>query len=459
MQISKKFEVEKLLLANGCTLFLQNYLIRYYSSIEDGSVKLIIAPIDAALNRLTNYTNKTLNEIVDSPIKFNVLYNHLSQELPNINFPVAYDNIDGEPISLALFNKLKILGTFQLATDLMVLIVDNVIYLNNQLNDLKSYLPAPSLPLEIKTTIIRGPYALEKLVSKAGDRTVYVFYDLHTPIPTCSIPSIGIVEFIDRILKQPRNYVLDLVLETSLNNFVRADDLDHLNDLRFLLRDCYSNKSKCNYVNTRVHWTDVRFSGSNAILKDYMTVLISIEQANNMTSNYFKEHAINPVDLNKRLLNTLRVIDSGFSIDSILRSSKISKQIANIIDVDIRNRFLIDITNKIRFAHEKFQQLLNRPNQNYIDNKLYTSLLTFTAIFMDAYTIGRMLRNFGTTSLSNIIVYAGGAHSFNISQMLQNLDYRVINSVGVENHAKVMTNRVIETVQCLDITRLLPLFD
>lgn len=305
-------------------------------------------------------------------------------------------------------------------------------------------------------TIVRGPYALEKLVSPSGDRTIYLFYDHHYKPKTCPDNSISITDFIDDVLKHNRDYTIDFMLEMNLSHIISKTRNSHLEDIRLLLKDCYSiDKSKCTYENTRVHWVDVRFGG---LLKDYLDILDSIQALMRAPSDYILRPDVDIVTIHRNFLNSLRVIDSRFSIDDVLRDYKIIKQIDNITDGNVRIKLLTEIKNKIRFSHDKFVQLLNRNNLNYADKKLTTALLQFTGLFMDAYTVSRMLRNFGNSTMNNIIVYAGGFHSLNISQMLQNLDYKVADVVAEENRNNTLTGKIDEFNRCLDITKMLPLF-
>lgn len=234
------------------------------------------------------------------------------------------------------------------------------------------------------------------------------------------------------------------------------DSRPPLEDIRTLLKDCYSiDKSRCPYPNTRVHWVDVRFDG---ILKEYIDTLGIVQESMKTPPAVFKGLGIDIVDLNQKFFRVFRDIDAKFSVDRVLRDSKIIKQINNIADKSLQIRVLEEITNRIRWMHDKFSQLLARRNQTYFDMKIVRALLEFTGFFMDAYTVGRMLRDLGGSPMKNVIVYAGGAHSDNISKLLQKFDYRLDGAIGKENHDLMLVGDISDSMQCLDISSLLPLF-
>lgn len=313
-----------------------------------------------------------------------------------------------------------------------------------------------SISIPVIQMIIMGPYAIEKLVSSNGGRTVYIFYDYHLT-PKCPNNAVRVTEFFDQLLKEDRNFVIDVMLEMSLRYTISTkDSRPPLEDIRTLLKDCYSiDKSRCPYPNTRVHWVDVRFDG---ILKEYIDTLGIVQESMKTPPAVFKGLGIDIVDLNQKFFRVFRDIDAKFSVDRVLRDSKIIKQINNIADKSLQIRVLEEITNRIRWMHDKFSQLLARRNQTYFDMKIVRALLEFTGFFMDAYTVGRMLRDLGGSPMKNVIVYAGGAHSDNISKLLQKFDYRLDGAIGKENHDLMLVGDISDSMQCLDISSLLPLF-
>lgn len=303
--------------------------------------------------------------------------------------------------------------------------------------------------------IVQGPYALEKLHSKTTGQTVYLFYDYHAA-PKCPAPSVPMTKFFDDLLRHPRNYTIDVMLEIAFNQTEGLTRDIPLNGLRNMLKSCYNvDKSKCPYPNTRIHWSDVRLS---LFLKPYMDIYRIAIEALNTTPEVFRNFNIDAIDVDQKILSKFRELEARYDLDRMLDGTKIIKQIANIRDPMIRDRALFYITNKIRWAHDKFVQLLDRPYKNRIDLKLITSLLVFTAIFMDAYTTARMLRNFGDYRASRIIVYAGGNHSRNISDILQNVGFHQVLYIGREHNTAVGDAPSEPSFQCLDISAALPFF-
>jgi len=453
-ELRRSLEVEQFLLTNNASLFLYNYLKRFYDDIDTGDnnkrLKTIIAPIDAAINRLSQATNKTVSQISNSKPGTYILANHISTDIPNFNDIICYTAFSGQPIHNELMNKIssKIINKIIIG-DLTILIADAVMHLDNQLNDLKNYV--------ILKTVLAGPYALEKLVSQSNNRIIYIFYDYHGK-PSCTPKSTSIVAFVDSLLKEPRNYIIDFMVEASIKDVsTQSEEKSHLYGLRFLLKDCYSkDRSKCLYNNTRVHWTDVRLDES---LINYFQIGGLIEESRKYPPSYYNDLGINILDLNQKLLGMLRTQNSRFDLDLTLKESKIIKQINNIANETDRAALLMEIKNKTRWSFDKLVQLTERPNQVYVDTKISEAILKFTALFTDAYMISRMLRNFGNYAANNIILYAGGAHSENISRILKDLGYIVKSSVGLEQHEKLIKGEESKDFQCLDVTEMLPMFN
>lgn len=144
---SIKLEVEKSLLTHGCKLFVQNYLLYFYDDIDNGKIKLVIAPTDSAIQRLERAANKTIEQIVHVEVGLEILANHISEENPNPNGEVAYQAVNGYPIRNQLTNNLKVIpnGTIRYmdpklggTTRLHLMIVDNIIDPRNKLGALRN---------------------------------------------------------------------------------------------------------------------------------------------------------------------------------------------------------------------------------------------------------------------------------------------------------------------------------
>ena len=143
------YEIEQFLVANGTSTNYLNYFLKSrYPLITNGTIKVILAPIDAALVRLSTRTNKSLQDIFALPEGIIILDNSLSPtklslidpvqpldpSLPRIPF---YTAINGTTYGLksADLQKLKV-AAGEFFNDLYVAIVDAIIFTPDQLEKL-----------------------------------------------------------------------------------------------------------------------------------------------------------------------------------------------------------------------------------------------------------------------------------------------------------------------------------
>jgi hypothetical protein len=138
LKIDKSYQVEKLLLTNNCFKFLHNYLKYFYDDINNEFIRIIIAPTDDAISRLETTIGKTIDQIVSLDADINILDNHLSADNPKADPEIAYVAINNQSIKHEVIRKLKTIATVHIDQNLLVLIVDNIIYGNDQLTVLKN---------------------------------------------------------------------------------------------------------------------------------------------------------------------------------------------------------------------------------------------------------------------------------------------------------------------------------
>lgn len=302
--------------------------------------------------------------------------------------------------------------------------------------------------------IIYGPYAVEKLLSPDRDKIMYLFYDYHYGKSECDGNTINVFSFLDDLFKESRDYVIDFMLEVGPNqNIPKENDWLELVKMWQLFKDCYSiDKNKCPYNNVRIHWTDVRTKGLLKEFNDMLSILQSYGKNPEELASNVGEITSN---LEEKFMNVLMAIDGKFTtIDILMEESKIMKQIDNIVDRDTRDHALKEIKNRIIKSYEYFQHMLYR--RAIVDHHLFRSLLEFTSSFLDGYTVSRILRNFGEKSMTNIIMYTGGAHAKNISDILQDIGYESEIYLGTQTYD--IKDEPDKDLQCLNITTILPLF-
>lgn len=107
--------------------------------------------------------------------------------------------------------------------------------------------------------------------------------------------------------------------------------------------------------------------------------------------------------------------------DIILEKCKIIRQIENITNHNIRNKFYQLVINKMDKFYNDIILLKNRWKQI---EKLKIWISEFTGFIFEAYLVGRILRDFEKgISPSKIIVYAGNDHIKRIINMLDELEF------------------------------------
>lgn len=302
--------------------------------------------------------------------------------------------------------------------------------------------------------IIYGPYAVEKLLSPNKEKIIYLFYDYHYRKSECDNNTINVFSFLDELFKESRDYIIDFMLEVEPDqNIPKENDQLELVKMWQLFKNCYStNKNKCPYNNVRIHWTDVRTKG---LLKQFNDMISVLQGYRKNPDEFASNVGENIPDLEEKFMKILMIIDNKFTnIDILMEESKIIKQIDNIIDSDIRDDVFKEIKNRIIKSYEYFQHMLYK--RAIFDHHLFRSLLEFTASFLDGYTVSRILRNFGEKSMTNIILYAGGAHANNISDILQDIGYEREIYLGTKTYD--IKDIMDKDFQCLNITSILPLF-
>lgn len=134
------YTIESLLLKqNRCTFFVNNYLKYFYDDINSGTIKVIVAPTDTAIQRLATATNKKLDELADLDLVVDILANHVSSQNLDSTSKIAYRAINGQDIHADKIINLKIVLNYGTLYGPYFLIVDNIIHMGTQLYQLKIY--------------------------------------------------------------------------------------------------------------------------------------------------------------------------------------------------------------------------------------------------------------------------------------------------------------------------------
>jgi len=129
-------DIEQLLVSNNADNYLNYFLRANFDQITNGNIILILAPINAALDRLSAKTNKSLEQILGTPEGKSVLENSLGS-IPIQQTGTTYSAINGasygnKPDDLNLL-RIKSKATSENVT---VYVVDAIIYMPGQIEKL-----------------------------------------------------------------------------------------------------------------------------------------------------------------------------------------------------------------------------------------------------------------------------------------------------------------------------------
>lgn len=153
------YQIEQFLSQNGASSYL-NYLLQFYrDSIVRGEIRVILAPVDPALQRLVDRSNKSLDEIIAIPEGRSILDNFLSATPLNTVKPI-YLAVNGSTYGNTLAElqtNLKMKATSRIG-NIDVATIDGIINMPGQLDKLKKTQKPQSLPIQKSTPLrIQSP--------------------------------------------------------------------------------------------------------------------------------------------------------------------------------------------------------------------------------------------------------------------------------------------------------------
>lgn len=338
---------------------------------------------------------------------------------------------------------------------------------------------------------LSGPCSLYEVHDTIDKRIIYLMGDVHHkehPCPDSSqtqtsknraaiLPQTDILTLLKETFKLNEHKLIDFFFETELvEKGVIVDPYEGTGftyDIHKAFIQCWQlNKANCPYRNVRFHQLDVR---ANKLRFEFAQLLYKLNDSP------FIEDPLKPT-LDDYYLNCLLNETNKRALVEWLQYSKtsndhyhkkINKQFANVKDLNLRallervamvpitsNKFndeeiklIFDLLGKWKGHNYDFKALT--PNEVSQVRELTIKYIDYTMGLFDAYTMGRMFRDFNTTDqikkqCKNIIVYVGNAH---LSRL------RMLFMAAPSRFKVVFQKHLADENQCTDISTLTqPLF-
>jgi hypothetical protein len=320
---------------------------------------------------------------------------------------------------------------------------------------------------------IEGPISLTEMYNFKTKKWVYIFGDYHVLDGKCTGKrKMNINAFLKYTLNQNKDKVIDLFVEgikidkyttMSAVNYLNRDDIVAQNNIHLVSKEFLAcnrqlpEKYDCPYENLRFHNIDSEYRydiypDDDTSFVPYVFELMydlnmyklmspsdrprvlkriknNVLVRNNIVENYdeFVKYIFNT-----QVLEDFKIKKQLMSVDPAIRKVLIKKTRACMkleydewIDeyVEYKNK-LFDKKRKSEYEYENITYKMQ-------------SVIDFTrSCIPDLYFLARLFRKFDTSkernsafpdSVNNAIVYAGNAHARNVSRILMDLGFRVIN--------------------------------
>jgi hypothetical protein len=337
---------------------------------------------------------------------------------------------------------------------------------------------------------IQGPVSLTELYNFKTKQWVYLFGDYHFLKSECyGKASVRIDKFLEYTLKQNKNKTIDIFVEVvkidkyttemTKNKETYTKIYNHIDYVYNKFSSCDRQRETendyCPYENLRFHNIDSEYRyrtklvyGETAsYLSDLMNNLEDLEY------NYGKDipKIVNAIKNNYLVKNNVvenfdEIVKYVLNM-SVLDNLKISKQLLSV-EPKTRKVLIRKTRSCMKNSHNKNidsyretkRVLLSNIKKTSDDYKLMADTMKFfidTMVYclIDLYFLARLLRTFDASKernkmfpnrVNNAIVYAGNFHAKNISIVLTDLGFKVINYTYDEQ-------------QCIDVSKFeIPFF-
>lgn len=343
-----------------------------------------------------------------------------------------------------------------------------------------------------------GPVSLSEHYNGKLNKHIYIFGDEHIIEAKCNTKKneIDISTFLADLVStnEKSKYPIDIYLESQYKlkgKEYQSNIIPHwINRIENRFFNCLqSDKSKCEYKNTRFHYSDLRptyfynfISYYDLIYNIYIFSLrkdqIRIPKNLNIIKNHYN---LTPEELEKSNLNTplnsFGVFKYRYDLvpwknledlmknnnDKIASILKISKQFDNVKNKEVIEYYENTLKKKLykcidsirdnlsfikSFIYLKIGDIQN--NLTIYKNFLYN--VEFLTSIFDSYLLGRMFRTFqNSPDPQKIILYVGEAHAEKYREILRKLNFTFKES---------KSKRYGYDFQCINLSSFhLPFFD
>lgn len=273
---------------------------------------------------------------------------------------------------------------------------------------------------------LRGPISLTHM-KKSDQVSIYLFGDRHYRSKADCDCVIDITEYFDLWFKTVP-VTTDFIMETTDLTGMTLDreHASYLTDLRKHFQSCFhlnKDKSVCTstYPLVRFHMNDFRLT---------LKGLPSYEDLNTCIIYYSIIYKISTT-LNKCTLPQRNILQDYLDKKTIEVHSEYIKALHNY-------------KNLLAQCSEALKETL----QDLITSHTYLFKARFSSIFMDVYTIARIVRPWKQKDMfKNVIVFTGDAHTEEYIHILRRLDFQIITTTKHKEQVAA-EEKCIDTKQC-----------
>lgn len=318
-------------------------------------------------------------------------------------------------------------------------------------------------PISQTWNSIYGVREISIVTSKKYGLKVVLLADSHTLEYVCNNKNSegSANDFIVEQIKSAQCF-MDVYLEIPYiydkNLHRRRIGRSYMANLHDDIDDCFKwDKIRCEYPHLRAHYIDLRTEDLAKEYQKYFQFEKTFNKLHYGMGNAKTEYTYwkNNKEMKEIFLSKATIVAN---MKEIIKSTKIQKQIDNVMDPVIRKK-INEISTKwienpkdfnIDWEYLTWDYMLDalKTNNSYHITNIYYSFSSYDGVIMDIYTLGRMFREYtyvpnqNSSLAKNMIIYAGGFHTQRYEDFLLNyLDCkREINNRSYRINCSDITN-------------------